>query len=137
VRLRGLTETRDGRLVVICVVGGSLLLAAVAGNAAMAAAADGTADDVRRALRRELAAIDDEALRDYPATAGEIEAAAVSALAGTPARVLGSAQPDGEGEEVVVAAQTGWAWQVRCIRAELRGDATVLTYVDAGPCRDP
>ena len=33
--------------------------------------------------------------------------------------------------------QAGWAWQVRCIRAELRGDATVLTYVEPRPCGEP
>ena len=38
---------------------------------------------------------------------------------------------------LVVAAQAGWAWQVRCIRAELRGDATVLTYIDPRPCGEP
>ena len=133
-RLRGLTDTREGRLVVICVVGGSLLLAAAAGNLAMAGAADRTADDVRRVLRRELSVVDDETLGEYPASAGEIEAVAVSALVGSSGRVLGSAQPGGEDDEVVVAVQAGWAWQVRCIRAELRGDGTVLTYVDARPC---
>jgi hypothetical protein len=137
VRARGLTETRDGRLVVICLVGGSLLLAAAAANAAMAGAADDTAEDVRRALRRELSVVDDETLSAYPATATEIEGVAVSALAGSSGRVRGSAQPDGEGTAVVVAAQAGWAWQVRCIRAELRGDATVLTYVDPRPCGEP
>jgi hypothetical protein len=134
VRLRGLTDTREGRLVVICVVGGSLLLVAATANLAMAAAADRTADDVRRVLRRELAVVDDETLDAYPASAGEIEAVAVSALVGSSGRVLGSAQPGGEGDEVVVAVQAGWAWQVRCIRAELRGDATVLTFVAARPC---
>ena len=133
-RLRGLTETREGRLVVICVVGGSLLLAAATANLFMANAADRTADDVRRVLRRELAVVDDETLGEYPASAGEIEALAVSALVGSSGRVLGSARPGGGGDGVVVAVQAGWAWQVRCIRAELRGDATVLTFVDARPC---
>jgi hypothetical protein len=137
VRATGLTETRDGRLAIICLVGGSLLLVAAVANAAMAGAADDTAEDVRRALRRELVAVDDDTLAAYPATAGQIEAAAVSALVGSSARVLGSAQPDGEGTEVVVAAQAGWAWQVRCIRAELRGDATVLTFVEPRPCGEP
>jgi len=137
VRATGLTETREGRLVVICLVAGSLLLAAAAANIAMAGAADDAAQDVRRALRRELSTVDDETLSAYPATATEIEAVAVSALVGSSGRVVGSAQPDGEGTEVVVAAQAGWAWQVRCIRAELRGDATVLTYVDSRPCGEP
>jgi hypothetical protein len=132
VRIRGLTETKEGRLVVICLVGGSLMLAAALGNVAMADAADDTAADVRRALRRELAAVDDDTLAGYPGTAGEIEAVAVDALVGEPARVLGVDRPDTDA--VVVAVQSGWAWQVRCVRAELRGDATVLTYVDSRPC---
>ena len=53
-------------------------------------------------------------------------------MAGGPGRVLGSAQVDGD--EVVVAVQSGWGWQIRCVEAELRGDATVLTYVRSRPC---
>jgi hypothetical protein len=132
VRIRGLTDTKEGRLVVICVLGGSLMLAIALGNMAMAASADDTASNVRRSLRRELASVDDATLAAYPASAGEIEAVAVDALVGQPARVLGVDRPDPDA--VVVAVQSGWAWQVRCIRAELRGDATVLTYVDAHPC---
>ena len=37
-------------------------------------------------------------------------------------------------DEVVVAVQSGWGWQIRCVEAELRGDATVLTYVRSRPC---
>jgi hypothetical protein len=132
VGIRGLTDTKEGRLVVICLVGGSLMLAVALGNMAMASAADDTAGEVRRSLRRELAAVDDDTLADYPRTAGEIEAVAVDALVGQPARVLGVQRP--EDDAIVVAVQSGWAWQVRCIRAELRGDATVLTYVDSRPC---
>jgi hypothetical protein len=132
VRIRGLTDTKEGRLVVICLLGGSLMLAVALGNMAMAASADDTATNVRRSLRRELAVVDDDTLADYPASAGEIEAVAVDALVGQPARVLGVDRP--EPDAVVVAVQSGWAWQVRCIRAELRGDATVLTYVDSHPC---
>jgi len=132
VRIRGLTDTKEGRLVVICLVGGSLMLVVALGNMAMASNADDTAAEVRRALRRELAAVDDDTIAGYPQTAGEIEAVAVDALVGQPARVLGVDRP--EPDAVVVAVQSGWAWQVRCIRAELRGDATVLTYVDAHPC---
>ena len=131
-RIRGLTDTKEGRLVVIGLLGGSLMLAIALGNMAMAASADDTATNVRRSLRRELAVVDDDTLADYPASAGEIEAVAVDALVGQPARVLGVDQP--EPDAVVVAVQSGWAWQVRCIRAELRGDATVLTYVDSHPC---
>ena len=130
--IRGLTDTKEGRLVVICLVGGSLMLVVALGNMAMASAADNTAGEARRALRRELAAVDDDTLAAYPRTAGEIEAVARDALAGQPARVLGVAQPDEN--TIVVAVQSGWAWQVRCIRAELRGDATVLTYVESRPC---
>jgi hypothetical protein len=132
VGIRGLTDTKEGRLVVICLVGGSLMLAVALGNMAMASAADDTAGEVRRSLRRELAAVDDDTLADYPRTAGEIEAVAVDALVGQPARVLGVQRP--EDDAIVVAVQSGWAWQVRCIRAELRGDATVLTFVDSRPC---
>jgi len=132
VRIRGLTDTKEGRLVVIGLLGGSLMLAIALGNMAMAASADDTATNVRRSLRRELAVVDDDTLADYPASAGEIEAVAVDALVGQPARVLGVDRP--EPDAVVVAVQSGWAWQVRCIRAELRGDATVLTYVRPRPC---
>jgi hypothetical protein len=132
VRIRGLTDTKEGRLVVICLLGGSLMLAVALVNMAMAASADDTATNVRRSLRRELAVVDDDTLADYPASAGEIEAVAVDALVGQPARVLGVDRP--EPDAVVVAVQSGWAWQVRCIRAELRGDATILTYVDSHLC---
>jgi hypothetical protein len=132
VGIRGLTDTKEGRLVVICLVGGSLMLVVALGNMAMASAADDTAGEVRTALRRELAAVDDDTLAAYPQTAGEIEAVAVDALVGQPARVLGVDRP--EDDAIVVAVQSGWAWQVRCIRAELRGDATVLTYVESRPC---
>jgi hypothetical protein len=132
VGIRGLTDTKEGRLVVICLVGGSLMLVVALGNMAMASAADDTAGEVRTALRRELAAVDDDTLAAYPQTAGEIEAVAVDALVGQPARVLGVDRP--EDDAIVVAVQSGWAWQVRCIRAELRGDGTVLTYVESRPC---
>jgi hypothetical protein len=132
VQVRGLTETKEGRLVVIALVGGTLMIAVALANLAMAGAADGTADDVRRLLRRELAAVPDEAISDFPESADTIESAAVEAIDDEPARVLGVAQPH-EGE-VVVAVQSGWGWHVRCIEAELRGDAVVLTYVRSRPC---
>ncbi len=131
-QLRGLTDTKEGRLVVIALVGGTLMIAAALGNLAMAGAADSAADDARRVLRHELSAVSDEMIAGYPDSADAIETVAVDALRGEPAQVLGSAQPD-EGE-VVVAVQAGWGWQIRCIRAEMRGDATVLTYVQARPC---
>jgi hypothetical protein len=132
VRIRGLTDTKEGRLVVIAVVGGTLMIGAALGNLAMAGAADDTADDVRRALRRELAAVSDEMIASYPDSADAIEEVAVEALQGVSAQVLGSARPGDD--EIVVAVQSGWGWQIRCVRAELRGDATVLTYVEPRPC---
>jgi hypothetical protein len=132
VQVRGLTETKEGRLVVIAVVGGTLMIAAALGNLVMGGAADSTATDVRQRLRHDLAAVTDEVIDDYPGSADDIEAVAVEAVRGEPARVLGSTQPD-EGE-VVVAVQAGWGWHVRCIEAELRGDAVVLTYVRSRPC---
>ena len=129
---QGLTDTKEGRFVVIAVVGGTLMLAAAIGNLMMAGAADSAADEVRVALRRDLAVVSDEMIDGYPATRQAIEAVAVDAVAGGPGRVLGSAQVDGD--EVVVAVQSGWGWQIRCVEAELRGDATVLTYVRSRPC---
>lgn len=129
---RGLTDTKEGRLVVIALVGGTLMLVAALGNLMMAGAADSAADEVRTALRRELATVSDEMIEGYPATRQAIEDVAAEAVAGGPGRVLGSAQVDEH--EVVVAVQSGWGWQVRCVEAELRGDATVLTYVRSRPC---
>ncbi len=129
---QGLTDTKEGRFVVIAVVGGTLMLAAAIGNLMMAGAADSAADEVRAALRRDLAVVSDEMIDGYPATRQAIEAVAIDAVAGGPGRVLGSAQVDGD--EVVVAVQSGWGWQIRCVEAELRGDATVLTYVRSRPC---
>lgn len=131
-RLRGLTDSKEGRLVVIGVIGGTLLVAAAILNLTMGRAADATADDLRASLRRQLALVSDESIADYPRSAPAIERRAVQAVGDRPARVLGTARPDGE--EIVVAVQSGWGWQVRCVRAELRGDATVLTYVAARPC---
>ena len=129
---RGLTDTKEGRFVVIALVGGTLMLVVAAGNLMMAGAADSAAEEVRTALRRELAVVSDEMIEGYPATRQAIEDVAAEAVAGGPGRVLGSAQVDEH--EVVVAVQSGWGWQVRCVEAELRGDATVLTYVRSRPC---
>ena len=129
---RGLTDTKEGRFVVIALVGGTLMLVVAAGNLMMARAADSAADEVRTALRRDLAAVSDEMIEGYPATRQAIEDVAAEAVAGGPGRVLGSAQVDEH--EVVVAVQSGWGWQVRCVEVELRGDATVLTYVSSRPC---
>jgi hypothetical protein len=129
---RGLTDTKEGRFVVIALVGGTLMLVVAVGNLMMAGAADSAADEVRTALRRDLAAVSDEMIEGYPATRQAIEDVAAEAVAGGPGRLLGSAQVDEH--EVVVAVQSGWGWQVRCVEAELRGDATVLTYVRSRPC---
>jgi hypothetical protein len=129
---RGLTDTKEGRFVVIAIVGGTLMLLAAVGNLLVAGAADSAADEVRTALRSDLAAVSDEMIEGYPATRQVIEDLAAEAVAGGPGRVLGSAQVDED--EVVVAVQSGWGWQVRCVEAELRGDATVLTYVRSRPC---
>jgi hypothetical protein len=131
VRRRRLTDTKEGRLVVIALVGGTLMIAASLGNMALADAADDTARDVRANLRRDLATVSDDAIADYPRSAEAIETVAVESLAGVSARVLGSRA---DGDEVVVAVQSGWGWQVRCVEAELRGDAMVLTYVRSRPC---
>jgi hypothetical protein len=132
VRLQGLTETREGRFVVIAAVGGTLMIGIAIGNLVMAGAADSAADRVRDALRRELSTVSDEQIAGYPESASDIEAVAADAVRDEPARLLGSAQVD-EGE-VMVAVQSGWGWQIRCVEAELRGDAMVLTYVRPRPC---
>jgi hypothetical protein len=46
---------------------------------------------------------------------------------------VGSARPEDD-DPVIVAVETRWGIQARCVTAELRGDATVLTEVDAGGC---
>ena len=115
----------------IALVGGTLMIAASLGNMALADAVDDTAREVRANLRRDLATVSDQAIADYPHSADAIESVAVESLAGVPARVLGTRA---DGDEVVVAVQAGWGWQVRCVEAELRGDAMVLTYVRSRPC---
>ena len=130
-RVRGLTDTKEGRFVVIALVGGTLMIGVALGNVLMDGAADATADEVRSLLRRELSTVSDEVIAGYPASADAIEAAAVEAVRGEPVRVLGTTGRDGD---VVVVVQAGWGWQVRCIEAELRGDATVLTYVRSQHC---
>jgi hypothetical protein len=131
VGLRNLSDTKEGRLVIIAVVGGTLMIAASLGNLAMAGAADDTADEVRDLLRHELATVSDATIATYPDSAEEIEAVATEAIEGESARLLGSTR---RGEQVLVAAQAGWGWQVRCVEAEMRGNATVLTYVQSRPC---
>ena len=128
---RGLTDTKEGRLVAIAAVGGTLMIAVALGNLMAAGAADRAASSAREALRRDLATVTDEMIDAYPSSRDAIERRAVRAVAGQRARVLGSARLD---EELVVAVEAGFAWQVRCVEVELRGDATVLTYVHARSC---
>jgi hypothetical protein len=129
---RGLTETKEGRLVVIAAVTGTLMILVAVGNLMAAGAADEAADRARAALRRELAAVSDEMIAGYPTTRAAIEEVATAAVAGERGRVLGSSRLDDH--EITVAVQSGFAWQVRCIEVELRGDAVVLTYVRPRPC---
>ncbi len=131
-KLRGLTDTKEGRLVVIAVVGGTLMIAVAIGNLLVAGAADSTAVDVRERLRGELAVVADEIIDRYPGSADVIERAAAEAVQGESAQVLGSTRSDRG--HVVVAVQSGWGWHIRCVEAELRGDAVVLTYVSSSPC---
>jgi hypothetical protein len=129
--VRGITETKEGRLTVIVTVAGTLLVAAAFANVWMANKADDEADRVRRALRGGLAPVQDTALDEFPDSVPVIETAARRALAGEPARLVRITQPD---DEVVVAVETSWGWQLRCVEAELRGGGTVLTDPHTGPC---
>ena len=129
---RGLTDTKEGRLVVIALVGGTLMIAVAIGNLLAAGAADRAAESAREALRRDLSTVTDEMIAAYPASRSAIEDLAVEAVADERARVLGSSRVDED--EVAVAVESGFAWQVRCVEVELRGDATVLTYVRPRPC---
>ena len=132
-RATGLTETREGRLVVIVIVGGILVVGGTLANVVMNNEVDDRADGIRRALRHDLVAVSDETLADYPASRESIESRADAAVRDLPGRVVGSARPD-EGDPVVVAVETRWGIQARCVTAELRGDATVLTDVHSGAC---
>jgi hypothetical protein len=130
--VRGITETKEGRLTVIVTVAGTLLVAAAFANVWMANKADDEADRVRRALRGGLAPVQDTTLDEFPDSVPVIEAAARRALADESARLVRISQPDDD--EVVVAVETSWGWQLRCVEAELRGGGTVLTDPRTGPC---
>jgi hypothetical protein len=132
VGVRGITETKEGRLTVIVAVAGTLLVTVAFANVWMANKADDEADRVRRALRGGLAAVPDAALDGFPDSGPTIEAAAHRALADEPARLVRIDQPDDD--EVVIAVETSWGWQLRCVEAELRGGGTVLTDPRTGPC---
>jgi hypothetical protein len=119
--------------VIIVVVGGVLVVGGTLANMAMNNAADDRAERIRRALRHDLVTVSDEALADYPETRDSIESVAAGAVRDLPGRVVGSARPD-ERDPVIVAVETRWGIQARCVTAEVRGDATVLTEVHAGGC---
>jgi hypothetical protein len=129
----GLTDTKEGRLAIIVVVGGVLVAGGTLANVAMNNVADDRAERIRAALRQDLVSVSDETLGDYPDTRDSIESRAAGAVRDLPGRVVGSARPD-EGDPVIVAVETRWGIQVRCVTAELRGDATVLTEVHSGGC---
>ena len=130
--VRGITETKEGRLTVIVAVAGTLLCVAAFANVWMANKADDEADRIRRALRGGLAPVQDTALDEFPDSVPGIETAARRALADQPARLVRITRPDDD--EVVVAVETSWGWQLRCVEAELRGGGTVLTDPRTGPC---
>jgi hypothetical protein len=132
VGVRGITETKEGRLTVIVAVAGTLLVTVAFANVWMANRTDDEADRVRRALRGGLASVPDAALDGFPDSGPTIEAAAQRALADEPARLVRIDQPDDD--EVVIAVETSWGWQLRCVEAELRGGGTVLTDPRTGPC---
>ena len=114
-------------------MGGVLVLGGTLANMAMNDVADDRAERIRRALRQDLVAVSDETLAGYPGTRSTIESLAAEVVDDLPGRVVGSARPDEDGP-VVVAVETRWGIQARCVTAELRGDGTVLTDVDSGGC---
>jgi hypothetical protein len=115
------------------IVGGVLVVGGTLANVAMNNAVDERAEDIQRALRHDLVAVSDETLADYPESRESIQSRAVEAVRDLPGQVVGSARPD-QGDPVIVAVETRWGIQARCVTAELRGDATVLTEVHAGDC---
>jgi hypothetical protein len=114
-------------------VGGILVVGGALANVAMNNAVDDRAGDIQRALRNDLVAVSDEALADYPESRDSIESRAVEAVGDLPGGVVGSARRDDD-DPVVVAVETRWGIQARCVTAELRGDGVVLTEVHGGGC---
>ena len=115
------------------IVGGLLIVGGTLANMAMNNVVDDRAERIRQALRHDLVAVSDETLADYPASRDSIESRAAGAVRDLPGRIVGSARPD-EDDPVIVAVETRWGIQARCVTAELRGDATVLTEVHSGGC---
>jgi hypothetical protein len=127
-----LTATKEGRLAIIVAVAGTVLVVATAANIVGNNRADAAADDVREGLRTELARLPDDEEHAFPVDPGPIQAAVDQAMGRHPGGWVAVAAPDDR--KTVVLVETGWTLWMRCIRVELRGDATVLTHVAAGPC---
>jgi hypothetical protein len=129
-----LADTREGRLTIIVIVGGTLLVALSFIDVWMSNAADDQADRIRAVLRRELDDVPDATLRSFPGSAEALAQQAQDALAdaGAPGRVVHVARPDRD--EVVVSVDAGLGWHPRCVEAELRGSGTVLTHRRGRPC---
>jgi hypothetical protein len=142
--LRGLTATREGRLAVIIVVAGVLVVGLRTADVVAAHKADDMADDIRRSLRTELSPLPDDAIAAFGVGSSEsgsesggtgaVEAAAERALRHHTARLLAIGASDDTAPPLVLVVETGWGWQARCIRAELRGHGTVLTTVRRSHC---
>jgi hypothetical protein len=132
--LRGLTDTKEGRLAVIVVVAGVLVVGLRLADVIAAHKADDMADDVRRELRTELGPLPDDELAAFGVDSSTVEQAAERALRHQPARLLAIGASEDTAPPLVLVVETGWAWQARCIRAELRGHGTVLTEVRRSHC---
>jgi hypothetical protein len=132
--LRGLTDTKEGRLAIIIVVAGVLVVGLRLADVVATHRADAAADDVRRALRTELRPVPDDELAAFGDDSSGVEDAAARALRHQPARLLAVGAAEDTTPPVVLVVETGWGWQARCIRAELRGHGTVLTEVRRSHC---
>jgi hypothetical protein len=147
--LRGLTATKEGRLAVIIVVAGVLVVGLRLADVVAAHKADDMADDIRRSLRTELGPLPDATIAAFGtessgsagssessagAGANPVEQATERALRHHTARLLAIGASDDTAPPLVLVVETGWGWQARCIRAELKGHGTVLTTVRRSHC---
>jgi hypothetical protein len=133
-RREGLTETKEGRLAIIVVVAGTILVVSAFANVLGNNAADAEADSLREALREELGELpDDDVLALPPEQGGPVDDAVGRVLRDHPGELVAVGRPEHR-RMTVVAVETGWTWWPRCVRAELRGDHTVLTRVAHGTC---